>query len=354
MTITLESLTAQIPPLDESAMQAARARQDRLTKPQGSLGRLEALSIQLAGMTGQPRPCLAHKVITVMAGDHGVTAEGISAYPSEVTFQMVANFLAGGAAINVLGRQVGARVVVVDMGVEVELPLNKGLVSKKIGCGTGNIAREAAMSRVQAARAVLAGAEVVEAEAAHGLDILVPGDMGIGNTTASAAIAASVLGRAPGEIVGCGTGLDEAGRRRKVQVVEQALALHHPNPADSLDVLAKVGGFEIAGLAGAMLAAAARRVPILLDGFISTAAALLAVQLAPQAHSYLIAAHRSQERGHGLMLEWLGLRPLLDLDLRLGEGSGAALALPLVDAACRLLDEMATFGEAGVSEKESA
>jgi nicotinate-nucleotide--dimethylbenzimidazole phosphoribosyltransferase len=210
------------------------------------------------------------------------------------------------------------------------------------------------MSREQAIRAVLAGAEVVEAEIARGLDILATGDMGIGNTTPSAAIAASILEQAPVEIVGRGTGVDEAGLQRKIQAVERAMTLHHPNPKDALDVLAKVGGFEIGGLVGAMLAAAAHRRPVLVDGFISTAAALLAVQIAPQARSYLIAAHRSQERGHRLMLEWLGLEPLLDLNLCLGEGTGAVLALPLVEAACRLLNEMATFGEASVSEKGGA
>lgn len=349
--MTLEELITNIRPLDEAAMQAVRARQDRLTKPQGSLGRLEDLSVQIAGMTGQRAPHVQHKVITVMAGDHGVTAEGVSAYPSEVTPQMVENFLNGGAAINVLARLSGARVVVADLGVASDIAPHPGLVIKKIGYGTGNIVREPAMSREQALAALAAGAEVVFEEAKHGLDILVPGDMGIGNTTPSAAIAASILGKNAGEVVGRGTGVDEAGWQRKVRAVDAAIGLHHPNPNDGLDVLAKIGGFEIGGLAGAMLAAASRRVPILLDGFISTAAALLAVKFAPGARAYMIAAHRSQEHGHVLMLEWLGLKPLLDLDLRLGEGSGAALALPIVEAACKLLTDMATFGEAGVSEK---
>lgn len=349
--MTLEELIANIRPLDETAMQSVRARQDRLTKPQGSLGRLEELSILVAGMTGLTAPHIQHKLVTVMAGDHGVTAEGVSAFPREVTVQMVENFLNGGAAINVLARHAGARVVVVDMGVAADIPAHPGLIVKKIGYGTGNIVREAAMSREDAVRAVLAGAQVVIDEAASGLDILVPGDMGIGNTTPSAAIAASILGKAGGLVVGRGTGVDDAGWQRKVEAVDKAIGLHHPEPTDGLDVLAKLGGFEIGGLAGAMLAAASRRVPILLDGFISTAAALIAVQIAPQARHYLIAAHRSQENGHILMLEWLGLRPLLDLDLRLGEGSGAALALPIVEAACKLVTEMATFGEAGVSEK---
>jgi nicotinate-nucleotide--dimethylbenzimidazole phosphoribosyltransferase len=309
------------------------------------------LSVQIAGMTGLRAPHIQHKLITVMAGDHGVTAEGVSAYPSEVTPQMVENFLNGGAAINVLARLSGARVVVVDLGVASDIAPHPGLVIKKIGYGTGNIVHERAMKHKQAIESIMAGAQVVFDEAKNGLDILVPGDMGIGNTTPSAAIAASILGKSAGEVVGRGTGVDEAGWQRKVQAVDAALGLHHPDPNDAIDILAKVGGFEIGGLAGAMLAAASRRVPILLDGFISTAAALLAVQLAPQARHYMIAAHRSQERGHILMLEWLDLKPLLDLDLRLGEGSGAALALPIVEAACKLLTDMATFGEAGVSEK---
>ncbi len=349
---TLQELIAAIPPLDTEAMRQAAARQDMLTKPQGSLGRLERLSIQVAGITGNPRPRIVHKVITTMAGDHGVVEEGVSAFPQEVTPQMVYNFLRGGAAINVLARHVGARVVVVDMGVAADLEPHPELVDRKVARGTNNIARGPAMTREQAEQAILNGAAVVEAELARGLDILGTGDMGIGNTTPSAAIAAAITGRAPGEIVGRGTGVDDAGLARKVAAVQRALAVNHPDPYDGLDVLAKVGGFEIGGLAGAMLAAAAHRRPVVVDGFISTAAALIAVTLAPQVRPYLIAAHRSQEKGHRIMLEWLGLEPVLDLDLRLGEGTGAALAIGVVEAACKVLDEMATFAEAGVSEKE--
>ena len=348
---TLTQLIAAIPQPDAAAMRAAQERQDVLTKPQGSLGRLERLSIQLAGIMGTPRPRITHKVITVMAGDHGVVAEGVSAYPQEVTPQMVYNFLRGGAAINVLARHVGARVVVVDMGVAADLEPHPNLVDKKVAKGTANIARGPAMTREQALQAVLNGASVVKAEIDKGLDILGTGDMGIGNTTPSAAIAAAITGRAPAEIVGRGTGVDDAGLARKVAAVQRALAVNRPDPHDGLDVLAKVGGFEIGGLAGAILAAAARRKPIVIDGFISTAAALIAVTLAPQVRPFLIAAHRSQEKGHRIMLDWLGLEPVLDLDLRLGEGTGAALAINIVDAACKILDEMATFGEAGVSEK---
>jgi len=349
--MSLENLISQIGSLDEAAMAAARARQDMLTKPRGSLGRLEALSIQLAGITGNPQPSLQHKVIVTMAGDHGVVAEGVSAYPQAVTPQMVYNFLRGGAAINVMARHVGARVVVVDMGVAADLECHPNLVDKKVAPGTANIARGPAMSREQAVRALLAGVEVVEAEMTKGLDILGMGDMGIGNTTPSSAIAAAMTGRSPAEVVGRGTGVDDAGLARKIAAVQCALTANQPDPTDALDVLAKVGGFEIGGLAGAILATAARRRPVVVDGFISTAAAMLAVGLAPQVRPYLIAAHRSQERGHAVMLEWLALDPLLDLGLRLGEGTGAALGVSLADVACKILREMATFGEAGVSGK---
>ncbi|NPA91224.1 MAG: nicotinate-nucleotide--dimethylbenzimidazole phosphoribosyltransferase [Chloroflexi bacterium] len=349
---TLEEWVNAIPPLDSAAMRAAAERQNILTKPQGSLGRLEQLSIQVAGITGNPRPRLSHKVITTMAGDHGVVEEGVSAFPQEVTPQMVYNFLRGGAAINVLARHVGARVVVVDMGVAVDLELQEGLVIKKVAKGTRNMTHGPAMTREQALQALLNGASVVEELIGEGMDILGTGDMGIGNTTPSAAIAAAITGRAPAAIVGRGTGVDDAGFYRKIAAVERALAVNRPDPKDGLDVLSKVGGFEIGGLAGAMLAAAAHRRPVVVDGFISTAAALIAVTLAPHVRPYLIAAHRSQEQGHGIMLEWLGLNPVLDLDMRLGEGTGAALAMGIVEGACKILDEMATFAEAGVSEKE--
>ncbi len=353
-TMTLQELIIQIQPPDSAAMAAARERQDQLTKPQGSLGRLEALSIQIAGITAKPRPGLRHKVIAVMAGDHGVVAEGVSAFPQEVTPQMVLNFLHGGAAINVLARHVGARVEVVDMGVAVDLPPHPELIVKKVAYGTDNIARGPAMSRDQAEQALLAGAEVIQEQLSKGIDILGTGDMGIGNTTPSAAIAAVLTGRAPEKIVGRGTGLDDAGVQHKINVVRRALDVNQPNPEDALDVLAKVGGFEIGGLAGAMLAAAANRIPIMVDGFISTAAAMIAASLAPAIRPYLIASHQSQEQGHRIMLEWLELSPLLDLDLRLGEGTGASLGISLADAACKALDEMATFAEAAVAEKKSS
>ncbi len=351
---TLQQWVDRIGSLDPVAMAAVRFRQDRLTKPHGALGRLETLAEQIAGITGEARPRLHHKVIVVMAGDHGVVAEGVSAYPSSVTGQMVLNFLAGGAAINVLARQVGARVVVVDMGVASELPAGSpqdaALISCKVAPGTANLAVGPAMRRDQAVQAILAGAAVVEGEIARGLNILGTGEMGIGNTTPAAAIAAVLTGRDPTHLVGRGTGLDPAGVAHKAEVVRRGLMTNRPDPTDGLDVLSKVGGFEIAGLAGAILAAAAHRCPVLVDGVIATAAAMIAVLLAPQARPYLIAAHRSAEPAHDAMLTWLRLQPLLDLGLRLGEGTGAALGMQILDAACRTLDEMATFGEAGVDE----
>jgi nicotinate-nucleotide--dimethylbenzimidazole phosphoribosyltransferase len=344
----------KIPPLDKGAMAAARARQDTLTKPRGSLGRLESLSIQLAGILGHAQPQLHHKVIITMAGDHGVVAEGVSAYPQEVTPQMVLNFLRGGAAINVLARHVGTRVVVVDVGVADTLTPHPNLINAKIASGTANMTLGPAMTRDQAVQAIQAGIDVVNNELVRGLDILGIGEMGIGNTTPSAAIAAALTGYPPSEIVGRGTGVDDAGLARKIDTVERALQTNHPHSADALDVLAKVGGFEIGGMVGAMLAAAAHRRPTMIDGFISTAAAMIAVTLAPQMRPYLIASHRSQERGHGLMLDWLKMEPLLDLDLRLGEGSGAALGISLAEAACKILNEMATFAQAGVSDRGAA
>ncbi|MCX8062496.1 MAG: nicotinate-nucleotide--dimethylbenzimidazole phosphoribosyltransferase [Anaerolineales bacterium] len=347
----LNELIQTIQPLDEKAMAQAQARQNRLTKPPGSLGRLEALSIQVAGITGQMPPQVGKKVVFVMAGDHGVTEEGVSAYPSEVTAQMVLNFLRGGAAINVLARHVGAKVVVVDIGVKGTLDAQPNLVSAKIAPGTQNMAKGPAMSPEQALQAILTGYKLASAEIEGGAQMLATGDMGIGNTTPSAAIAAAITGKAPSLCVGRGTGVDESGLLRKISAVERALAVNQPNSEDGLDVLAKVGGFEIGGLVGVILAGAAHRRPVVVDGFISTAAAMIAVRLAPLVRPYLIAAHRSKEQGHTIMLEWLGLEPVFDLEMRLGEGTGAVLAMSVVEAACKILAEMATFDEAGVSEK---
>ena len=352
MNTQIEEMIKNIKPFDADAIQAARERQNQLTKPSGSLGRLEELSVQLAGITANPMPTLKRKVVIVMAADHGVTCEGVSAYPAEVTPQMVLNFLHGGAAINVLARQADARVVVVDMGVAAEIADVTGkLIRRRIGAGTANLAQGPAMRREQAEAAIQSGIEIAKAEIARGADILATGDMGIGNTTSAAAVACALMNESPERIAGRGTGVDDEGLKRKISTIAHALDVNKPDSSDALDVLTKVGGFEIGGLAGVMLAAAANRKPVVVDGFISTAAAMIAAALVPAARGYMIAAHVSQERGHRCMLEWLGLNPLLDLNMRLGEGTGAALALHLIEASTRILREMATFDEAGVSKK---
>jgi nicotinate-nucleotide--dimethylbenzimidazole phosphoribosyltransferase len=353
MNTQIEEIIKNISPLDTAAMQAARERQSQLTKPAGSLGRLEELSIQLAGIQRKPIPAIKEKAVIVMAGDHGVVAEGVSAYPQEVTAQMVLNFLNGGAAINVLARHIGARVVVADMGVAHDIPsADPNLLRRRVGAGTANLAQGPAMRREQAEESIQSGIEIALAEISKGADILATGDMGIGNTTPSAAIACALMRVSAEKIAGRGTGVDDEGLKRKISVIENSLRVNQPNADDGLDVLSKVGGFEIGGLAGVMLGAASKRVPVMVDGFISTAAAMIAATLAPQCKAYLIASHRSQENGHALMLNWLGLTPLLDLNLRLGEGTGAALGISLAEAACKILSEMATFGEAGVSERK--
>jgi nicotinate-nucleotide--dimethylbenzimidazole phosphoribosyltransferase len=332
-------------------MAAARQRQDNLTKPQGSLGRLEELSVRLAGITGKERPRFPRKAVFVCAADHGVAAEGVSAFPQAVTPQMVLNFVRGGAAINVLARRAGARVIVADLGVAADFPADTAIAHKKVGPGTRNMAVGPAMSPGEARSAICAGIDLVEAELVRGLDLVATGDMGIGNTTASSAIVAAITGRPVADVTGRGTGIDEESWRRKVATIERALAINAVDGRNPLDVLTKVGGFEIAGLVGVILAAAAHRLPVLVDGFISGAAALIAVALCPRARDYLIAAHCSVEIGHRAVLERLELLPLLQLDLRLGEGTGAAMAMHLVDDAVAVLDEMATFADAGVSEK---
>jgi nicotinate-nucleotide--dimethylbenzimidazole phosphoribosyltransferase len=346
--------THRPPPPDEAAADEARRRQRVLTKPAGSLGRLEELSITLAGITGSTRPKLREPAVFVLAGDHGVAEEGVSAYPSEVTAQMVLNFLRGGAAINVLARLHGARVVVADLGVAADLPPHPDLRDRKIRRGAGNIARGPAMTVEEAAAAVAAGRALVAQEVSQGLDVVCTGDMGIANTTPSAALICHFTGLDPERVVGRGTGVDDAGLDRKRAAVRRALEVNRAalDSGDPLAALAAIGGLEIAGLAGVIIEGASRRLPVVIDGFISGAAALAAAALEPRCVPYLIAAHRSQELGHRAALEGLGLRPLLDLDLRLGEGTGAVLALPLLDAAVALLDEMATFDDAGVSDRQ--
>ncbi|MBM4137974.1 MAG: nicotinate-nucleotide--dimethylbenzimidazole phosphoribosyltransferase [Nitrospira sp.] len=349
--MSISGTCRRIQPLDTRLRAAAQARLDRLTKPLGSLGRLEELASSYVTMTGELKPNVPRGVVFTFAADHGVAAEGVSAYPREVTSQMVLNFLRGGAGVNVLSRHAGVDVRVVDIGVDHEFGPVSGLLDRKVMKGTRNLSVESAMTRVQAEQAVQVGIELAEEAVRDGVGLIGTGEMGIGNTTPSAAVTAVMTGRPVSAVTGRGTGLDEAGRAHKVAVIQRALNLHRLDRADPLDVLEKVGGLEIGGLAGLILGAAAARVPIVLDGFIAGAAALIAVGLQPFCQGYLIASHRSVEQGHRVMLDHLGLKPLLDLDLRLGEGTGACLGMDLVCAAIKIYTEMATFGEAGVSEK---
>ena len=351
-TNLLAGTLEKISDLNGAAMEAARTRQQRLTKPDGSLGRLEALSVQLAGITGDLRPSLLPRTVIVCAADHGVTEENVSAYPQEVTYQMVLNFLAGGGAINVLARQFGAKVTVLDVGINADLPQHMLLRDLKVRRGTGNLLQKRAMKRPEVIEAIEAGITVANAEIKSGSRLLITGDMGIGNTTASAAVTAALTGLATEEVTGPGTGLGLMGWRRKCEVVHQAIELHKPDPEDPIDVLSKVGGLELAAIAGVVLAAAAAKVPVLLDGIVSTAGAAIAVCLSPDAKNVMIAGHRSTEPGHRVLLNYLDLTPVLDLDLRLGEGTGGMMAVPLLEAAVSTLNEMATFEEAQVYSRD--
>lgn len=348
----LERTLQNIFPQDSEFRDKARQRLEQLALPHWSLGSLMDLAIDLAGMTRSMHPPVGRKAIVTMAGDHGVTAEGVSKFPKEVTPQMVANFVNGGAGINALARQAGARVFVVDMGVDADLRqlADTGrIINKKVGMGTANIAVGPAMSHAMARRAVESGIDVAEM-LADDYDLFGTGDMGIGNTTPSTAIAAVCTGRPVGELTGRGTGLDDDQLAQKIRVIEKILTVNRPDPKDGLDILAKVGGFEIGGIAGLILGAAARRKPVLVDGFISTAGALIASKIEPFVRDYLIFSHRSVEPGHRCMQEMLGCRqPLLDLNFRLGEGTGAAVAMNLVEGAVAILTEVATFAEAAVA-----
>ena len=341
----------RIQPTDPRLLAQAQARLDRLTKPIGSLGRLEDLAARYVMITGEIKPKVPGGAVFTFAADHGVTAEGVSAYPSAVTPQMVLNFLRGGAGVNVLARHAGLEVRVVDIGVDFDFDAVPGLIHKKVMSGTKNLMKEAAMSPAQAEQAIEVGIELATEAAQQGIGLIGTGEMGIGNTTASSAITAVMTGRSVSEVTGRGTGIDDASHARKIDEIQRALDLHQLDSTDAMGVLAKVGGLEIAGLTGLMLGAAAARIPVVLDGFIAGAAALIAVGLQPHCKDYLIASHRSVERGHQVMLDHLGLKPLLDLDLRLGEGTGACLGMSLVFAAIKILTEMATFDEAGVSER---
>ncbi|TAM37876.1 nicotinate-nucleotide--dimethylbenzimidazole phosphoribosyltransferase [bacterium] len=347
----IKNVIKDITGIDPIIIKNTQVRLDNLTKPLGSLGRLEEMAKQICGITGKANPSLMNKVIFTLAADHGVTDEGVSAYPKEVTAQMVYNFIAGGAGINVLAKHVGARVVVADIGVAADLKPDSKLRIKKINYGTKNMAKGPAMTRDEAIKAVHAGIDLFEEEFRRGIDIVGTGEMGIGNTTSASAITASFTGASVEEITGRGAGLDDRGLKNKVEVIKRSLSVNKPDPADPFDVLSKVGGFEIAGLVGIILAAASKKIPVVIDGFISGAAALVVFKIEPRVKEYMIAAHKSQEGGHKIILEHIGLRPLLDLDLRLGEGTGGALGIGLADAAIKILTQMATFKSANVSEK---
>lgn len=347
----LDQTLKTIKPQDPADRARARARLERLIMPPWALGRLLDLALDLAGMTGTLQPAVGRKTIVTLAADHGVTAEGVSKFPREVTTQMVRNFVQGGAGVTILAGLAGAKVVVVDMGVAGDLgdlAASGRILSKRIAPGTRNLAQEPAMSREEAARSLEAGIEITR-DLDGETDVFGTGDMGIGNTTPSAAIAAVLTGQTPERVTGRGTGIDDAMLAHKISVIRRALEANRPDPRDGLDVLAKIGGFEIGGIAGVILGAAARRKPVVVDGFISTAGALIAQSLCPASADYMIAAHRSVEPGHAAMQRQLGKEPLLDLNLRLGEGTGAALAMNLVEAAARILTDMATFEEASVS-----
>ncbi|HEX5015631.1 MAG TPA: nicotinate-nucleotide--dimethylbenzimidazole phosphoribosyltransferase [Candidatus Limnocylindrales bacterium] len=355
---TLDEALAAIEPLDEAAMAAARDRLDHLTKPPGSLGRLEELAIWMAGLTGHPAASVAHRRIVIAAADHGVAMnQPVSAWPSDVTQQMVSTFLGGRAAISQLAKTVDASIEVIDIGVAGPtrhvMGSAKGtrFVARRIRPGTSDMTEGPVMTRAEADQAIAVGLEAVDRAIADGVELLGVGEMGIGNTTAASAIVAALTRLPPGDVTGRGTGVDDEGLTRKVAAIERAIAVNRPDAGDPVGVLAAVGGFEIAVLVGVIVGAAARRVPLILDGFITGAAALVATGLEPLIAGRLVAAHRSVEPGHAIVLDRLDLRPLLDLDLRLGEGTGAALAMSVFSAAVAIRDGMATFEEAAVSDR---
>ncbi len=341
----------KIRPIDNKFYDIAQRHLDNLTKPPGSLGRLEEFARRLIAIKESETPSIDKKAIFTFAGDHGVTEEGVSAYPKEVTSQMVFNFLRGGAGINVLARHVKADVIVIDIGVDYDFGIIDGLVTKKVMFGTNNMTKTSAMSRQQAERSIEIGIELANEYVQKGYSIFGTGDMGIGNTTPSSAIAAVLTGKPVAEVTGRGTGISDESFNRKVRVIETAININKPNPNDAIDVLAKVGGTEIGGIAGIIIGGASNRIPVVIDGFISTAGALIAHCIEPRVRDYIFAAHNSVEVGHKAMLEKLGLKPILNLDLRLGEGTGAALAMLMIEGGIKIYKEMATFADAGVSNE---
>jgi nicotinate-nucleotide--dimethylbenzimidazole phosphoribosyltransferase len=351
MLADIDTVLQQIEPIDRDWIRRAHAHQATLTKPPGSLGRLEELANRVVAIQQSLMPTVERACVVVFAADHGVTAEGVAPYPSAVTGQMVANFLAGGAGVNALARVARADVLVVDIGVASDLSSGTGLQQRRVAPGTRNMAREPAMTREQAERAIAVGLEMGRDVIAAGTDMIGLGEMGIGNSTAASAVTATLTGLPVSTVTGRGTGADDAMLAQKMGVIEQALGRHRPNPADAIDVLTKVGGFELAGLAGVVLAAAAARRAVVTDGFIATSAAALAVRMCPAVNDYLFAAHRSPEPGHTALLTLIGQEPLLDLRMRLGEGTGAALAFVIMRAAVAAFTEMATFASAGVRNR---
>lgn len=348
----IEHVISRITRVNHTLSDMAQRRLDNLTKPRGSLGRLEEIARRIVAITGKERPSLKDKVIFTLAGDHGVAKQGVSAFPQEVTPQMVENFLRGGAGINVLARHVGARVVVVDIGVGVDISPRPGLIIHKVGYGTQDMTLGPAMTKEEAIKSIEVGIDILEDEFKRGVDIAGTGDMGIANTTPSTAICSVMTGASVEEVTGRGTGIDDERLKHKIDVIKKAIDINRPNKNDPIDVLSKVGGFEIGGIAGIILACASRSIPVVIDGFISGAGALIASGIAPQVVDYILPSHESEEIGHKKMLEQLGLKAYLDLNLRLGEGTGAALVMDIIEASVKIHNEMATFEEAGVSEKE--
>jgi nicotinate-nucleotide--dimethylbenzimidazole phosphoribosyltransferase len=347
----MKNAVNKIAKLNGALAEEAQKRLDNLTKPQGSLGRLEEFARRIVSITGDKMPLLDKKVVFTFAGDHGIANEGVSAYPKEVTPQMVFNFLRGGAGINVLARQAGADVVVIDIGVDHEFGDTPGLVSRKVVRGTANMYKGPAMTRQQAEQCIQVGIDLAREYAKKGYRIFGTGDMGIGNTTPSSAIASVMTGTPVADVTGRGTGITDESLQNKIAVIEKSIALNRPDPKDPVDVLAKVGGAEIGGIAGLILGAASERIPVIVDGFISTAGAMIAYEIEPKTAEYMFAGHSSVEIGQKAMLREMGLAPILDLNLRLGEGTGAALAMMMIEAGTRIYREMATFGEAGVSDE---
>jgi nicotinate-nucleotide--dimethylbenzimidazole phosphoribosyltransferase len=346
----LNKTLAKIQPVDEEFLAKAQAKLDNKTKPLGSLGRLEEMARRVAAIKEDLTPDTAKKIIFTFAGDHGIVEEGVSAFPKEVTPQMVLNFLRGGAGVNVLARHVGAEVRVVDVGVDFDFEPTPGLIIRKVAKGTRNFAKESAMTREEAVAAIEVGIALADQAKKEGVAMVGTGEMGIGNTSPSSAIIAALAGCTVREVTHRGTGINDQALEHKIDVIQAGLVLNSPDPNDPLDVLTKVGGLEIAGIAGLVLGAAANRIPVVVDGFISTAGALIASELHPNVRDYIFAAHCSVEIGHTMMLERIGAKPILDLQLRLGEGTGAALAMGLIEAGAKVLKEMATFAEAGVAE----